>query len=233
MFSDAELASFAKRPYWQLKRIIDFAGAAALVIITAPIMLLVAIAVAIDVGAPVTFWQQRPGRGGHPIHLTKFRTMAAAHDSHGRRIPDDKRISAIGRFLRRTRLDELPQLLSILSGDMSFVGPRPLLPIDQPPEYAARLLVRPGLTGWAQVNGGRDVSAPDKAALDVWYARNASFWLDVLVILRTIPMVLRGERKNDFYIQKAWHELKLAGIYRAPASASGVVVPLNTGTKAA
>ena len=219
-------------PIWRVKRMIDFLGAAALLIFAAPVMVVVAALVALDVGTPVTFWQQRPGRGGYPIHLNKFRTMAAAHDSHGRRIPDSQRLSAIGRFLRHTRLDELPQLVSILTGEMSFVGPRPLLPVDQPPEFAARLLVRPGLTGWAQVNGGRDVSAADKAALDVWYARNASFWLDLRIALRTIPMVIFGERKNETDIEKAWLELKRAGIYRAHGK-PGVVVPIDAGTRAA
>lgn len=211
-YSSEEIASLYARPYWRIKRLVDFAVAAVLLVLAAPVMALVAIAVAIDVGTPVTFWQQRPGRGGRPIHLYKFRTMGSAHDSRGRRIPDGQRVSVVGNFLRRTRLDELPQLFSILYGDMSFVGPRPLLPVDQPADYAARLLVPPGLTGWAQVNGGRDVSAADKAALDVWYAQNASFLLDLRICLRTIPMILFGERISRIDIQRAWRELQEAGI---------------------
>lgn len=206
------IALLYARPYWRVKRVIDFTVAFILVLLTAPLMALVAIAVAIDVGVPLTFWQQRPGRGGKPIHLYKFRTMGSAHDSRGRRIPDHMRVSVIGTFLRRTRLDELPQLFSILTGDMSFVGPRPLLPIDQSPEYAARLLVPPGLTGWAQVNGGREVSAADKAALDVWYAQNASLLLDMRICLRTIPMIVFGERISREDIQRAWRDLHDAGI---------------------
>jgi lipopolysaccharide/colanic/teichoic acid biosynthesis glycosyltransferase len=211
-YSPEEIASLYARPYWRIKRLADFAIAAILLVLAAPVMALVAIAVAIDVGIPVTFWQQRPGRGGRPIHLYKFRTMGSAHDSRGRRIPDSERVSAAGNFLRRTRLDELPQLFSILYGDMSFVGPRPLLPIDQSPGYAARLLVPPGLTGWAQVNGGRDVSAADKAALDVWYAQHASFLLDLRICLRTIPMIVFGERISRIDIQRAWRDLQDAGI---------------------
>jgi lipopolysaccharide/colanic/teichoic acid biosynthesis glycosyltransferase len=152
-------------------------SSAGVLIVLAPFMLFVAILAAIDVGLPVTFWEQRPSLNGRRFKLCKFYTMAATLDASGQRVPDDERTSGVGRFLRRTRLDELPQLFNILSGDMSFVGPRPLLPIDQPAAYAARLLVRPGLTGCAQVKGGREISAADKAALDVWYVRNASLAL--------------------------------------------------------
>ena len=152
-------------------------SSAGVLIVLAPFMLFVAILAAIDVGLPVTFWEQRPSLNGRRFKLCKFYTMAATLDASGQRVPDDERTSGVGRFLRRTRLDELPQLFNILSGDMSFVGPRPLLPIDQPAAYAARLLVRPGLTGCAQVKDGREISAADKAALDVWYVRNASLAL--------------------------------------------------------
>jgi lipopolysaccharide/colanic/teichoic acid biosynthesis glycosyltransferase len=172
----------------------------------------VAALVAIDVGLPVAFWQQRPGLGGRPFRLYKLRTMAAPHDALGRRVPDGERISGVGRLLRRMRLDELPQLLSILMGDMSFVGPRPLLPVDQPAEYSARLLVRPGLTGWAQVRGGREISAADKAALDVWYVQKASLVLDIKIVLATVPMLFFGERANPAAIRRAWRDLCEAGI---------------------
>lgn len=222
-YSAEEIASLYARPYWRFKRVVDFVFAALLLVMAAPVMALVAIAVAIDVGLPVTFWQQRPGRGGKPIHLYKFRTMGSAHDGRGRRIPDGQRLSPIGNFFRRTRLDELPQLFSILSGDMSFVGPRPLLPVDQPANYAARLLVPPGLTGWAQVNGGRDVSAADKAALDVWYAQNASFLLDLRICARTIPMIVFGERISRIDIQRAWRDLHTAGICSSDHGSGSVV----------
>jgi len=210
--SGREIRALNTGIYWRLKRYIDVAVSAGMIVATLPLMLVVGLLVAIDVGFPVMFWQQRPGRGGMPIRLYKFRTMASAHDAHGRRICDAQRMSVIGHFLRRTRLDELPQLFSILSGDMSFVGPRPLLPIDQAPEFAARLLVRPGLTGWAQVNGGREVPATDKAAMDIWYVCNASFVLDLKILLRTLPMVLFGDRTRDHDIQSAWRDLSASGI---------------------
>ena len=121
----------------------------------------------------------------------------------GRRLPDTHRVSNIGRFMRRTRLDELPQLINIIRGDMSFVGPRPLLPQDQPKASAARLLVRPGLTGWAQIVGGRDIPPEDKAALDLWYVRNASLLLDLRIFARTIPIILFGERISQSLIERA------------------------------
>ncbi len=214
-FSADELAALMQSPHWRVKRVVDVVGAASLLIILSPLALAAAVLVAIDVGWPLTFWQQRPGLDGRPFKLYKLRTMAAAHDAHGRRVPDELRVSAIGRFSRRMRLDELPQLLNILCGEMSFVGPRPLLPIDQPAAYAARLLVRPGLTGWAQVNGGREISAADKAALDVWYVRNASLALDIEIILRTMSIVILGERVDAAAIRRAWRELQQAGIYRA------------------
>lgn len=211
-FSDADIEKIERRPYWKLKRAIDFVAAAVVIFLTLPIMVLVALLAAIDVGSPVLFAQQRPGRYGMPFRVYKFRTMAAAHDRQGHRVPDSARTSMIGSFLRRSRCDELPQLFSILAGDMSFVGPRPLLPIDQPPEFAARLLVTPGLTGWAQVNGGRDVTAADKAALDVWYVQNASLMLDLRIMLLTVPMVMFGERISRIDIQRAWRDLYRSGV---------------------
>lgn len=216
-FSDTQLSALASRPYWRGKRILDATLALALLILFAPVMVLVALLVAIDVGLPIVFWQQRPGLGGQPYKLFKFRTMAEAHTARGWRIPDAKRTSRIGRALRRARLDELPQLVHILLGEMSFVGPRPLLPVDQPAAYAARLLVRPGLTGWAQVMGGREISASDKAALDVWYVQNASFALDLQILLRTLRMVILGERVNAAAIQRAWQGLELAGVCQGVA----------------
>ena len=129
--------------------------------------------------------------------------MRAAHDARGDRIPDQLRCSKIGHFLRQTRLDELPQLYNILVGEMSFVGPRPLLPIDQPENKDLRLVVRPGLTGWAQVNGGRDISPEDKAVLDVWYIRQASFWLDIKIVLRTVIGMVLGDRANGEVVRAA------------------------------
>ncbi|MGE0055212.1 MAG: sugar transferase [Hyphomicrobium sp.] len=209
------LRAMAQRPYWRFKRSVDFVSALVLLIILSPIFLIASVVVALDVGLPITFWQQRPGLGGHPFPLFKFRTMLGAHDERGQLVPDDQRVSRIGRFLRKTRIDELPQLINILAGEMSFIGPRPLLPVDQPTGYESRLIVRPGLTGWAQVSGGRDIPPADKAALDIWYAHNASLALDIRILLRTVAMVIFGEQKHTGDIEQAWLELKRAGIARS------------------
>jgi lipopolysaccharide/colanic/teichoic acid biosynthesis glycosyltransferase len=224
--SDEELQSIAWRPYWLVKRAADAMTAAFLLIVLSPLIAIAAAIVLLDVGRPIVFWQERPGAAGRPFRLVKFRTMAnaaAPHDgmlSDSERIKsDDKRSSRIGRILRATRLDELPQLWNILVGEMSFIGPRPLLPADQDSGYAARLLVRPGLTGWAQVKGGRSISAADKAALDVWYLQNASFALDVAIIRETIRVVTRGEYVDRDAIRQAWADLRRSGIC-APVIAS-------------
>jgi lipopolysaccharide/colanic/teichoic acid biosynthesis glycosyltransferase len=196
--------------YNQVKRAIDVAASAVAVILLAPLFLLVGLLAAADVGLPVVFWQQRPGLHGRPFRLYKFRTMGAAHDAKGQRKSDGERVSAVGNFLRRTRLDELPQLFNILKGDMSFVGPRPLLPVDQPIDCAARLVVRPGLTGWAQIKGGREISASNKAELDAWYVRNMSLALDLEIILGTVPMLIFGERVPDSAVGHAWRDLKIS-----------------------
>ena len=213
--SARELALLAARPYWRVKRALDSFAAFALLVACTPLMLLTALAVAANMGFPVVFWQQRPGLGGRPFRLYKFRTMRAAHSARGRRLTDAERTPVIGRLLRRLRMDELPQLFNILRGDMSFVGPRPLLLRDQSAAYRARLLVRPGLTGWAQAVGGRDISSEDKAALDVWYVRNASIALDTEIALRTIPIVLFGERISTPLIERAWSDLREFGVLRS------------------
>jgi len=205
-----------QRSYWRIKRALDIALALGLIVPLAPVLGALACLVAVDVGWPVIFWQQRPGRFGRPFRLYKFRTMAAAHDSSGVALPEERRLSFTGRLLRRLRLDELPQLFNILCGDMSFVGPRPLLPVDQPTAYAARLMAPPGLTGWAQVTGGREISPADKAALDVWYIQNASFTLDLKILAATVPMVLFGERVDHMRVRRAWRELGERGIWIEP-----------------
>ena len=232
-FRAAELEQMAQRPYLRAKRLLDLTLAALMVPLALPLIVLIAAVVALDVGTPLIFWQQRPGARGRPFRLYKFRTMASAHDDHGRRVPDRERSSALGEFLRRTRLDELPQLYNIIVGDMSFVGPRPLLPIDQAvPCVAARLLVRPGLTGWAQVVGGRQISAPDKAAIDIWYVANATLLLDLKILIRTIPIVLFGERVDAEAAQLALRPEKL-GIVRASAieATSAPVALVNADTQ--
>jgi lipopolysaccharide/colanic/teichoic acid biosynthesis glycosyltransferase len=191
------------------KRIVDVFGAVLLILTLAPAAVLVAFIVALDIGFPIIFWQQRPGLHGRPFRLYKFRTMRSAHDQCKKRIPDDERSSAIGQLIRRTRLDELPQLYNVLIGDMSLIGPRPLLPRDQSPEYAARLCVPPGITGWAQVNGGRIIPSSDKFILDIWYAQNASFVLDLKIVLRTLTLVLFGDRQNAEAVNQARGDLGL------------------------
>lgn len=209
-----ELKMIAQRRYWTFKRLIDCLGALVLLLICSPLMAIATVLVAASVGSPVLFWQQRPGLGGRPFRLYKFRTMRAGHASDGRRLSDKERVSQIGSLMRRLRLDELPQLFNILRGDMCFIGPRPLLPCDQSDAYRARLLVRPGLTGWAQVIGGRDISPEDKAALDVWYVRNASMALDLEIAARTIPIVVLGERISRPLIDRAWRDLSEGGVLK-------------------
>ena len=163
----------------------------------APLFAVIALLIAIDLGLPVVFWQSRPGRYGRPFKLYKFRTMRGPHDEQGNRIPDQHRVSKLGALLRLTRLDELPQLYNILVGEMSFVGPRPLLITDHEPGTHDRLLVRPGLTGWAQVNGGRKLAPEDKAALDIWYVAHLSLILDFRIVLRTLLLLYSGEQINQ------------------------------------
>lgn len=204
--SDA-LTTSLHQPMWRAKRVIDAAAAITLLVLLAPLFLLLIAVVALTIGVPTIFWQDRPGAGGKRFKLYKFRTMGKAHDRNGERIPDEMRLNAVGRFLRASHLDELPQLWNILIGEMSFVGPRPLLHVDQPSVYSARIMVRPGLTGWAQVTGGRQVSAIEKAALDVWYVKNASAKLDLEILLRTIPIALLGERIDLAAIKRACYDL--------------------------
>lgn len=207
-------ASSTKRSFWPCKRLTDFCLALFLLLMLSPIIALLALLVLLDVGRPIIFWQMRPGRFGQPFRLYKLRTMKSSRDQHGRRLTDKERVSIVGSFLRRSRLDELPQLLNIMLGEMSFVGPRPLLPIDQPAGFDTRLAVRPGLTGWAQVQSVRNIAAADKAALDIWYIHNASVLLDLWIVIKTIPILLLGERTNHKAIARSWHELEKVGICR-------------------
>lgn len=225
----------SRRGYAHAKRMLDVASGVCLILVLWPALSLVALMVAIDVGFPLVFWQQRPGRHGRPFKLYKFRTMRAAHDAQGNRIPDGLRSSSIGRFLRRSRLDELPQLYNILVGEMSFVGPRPLLAVDQPQERTTRLLARPGLTGWAQINGGREISSKDKAALDIWYVIHASLWLDITILLRTIAIVFSGDRVNRLAVNAAHaklEEMRITPPVEAACSASIKAEPLAAGRAA-
>ncbi len=196
-----------KNKYLNYKRFADIVFSLCMILCFSPIIFFVGLLVLLDQGHPITFWQLRPGKNGQTFRLYKFKTMSSGLDRHGNRLPDRERTSMVGHFLRRSRLDELPQLYNILIGQMSFVGPRPLLMVDQPEEAGLRLLVRPGLTGWAQVNGGKSVSKNDKAILDLWYLHNASLWLDLKIVFLTLHMVVFGERLNHSAIEQAYKEL--------------------------
>jgi lipopolysaccharide/colanic/teichoic acid biosynthesis glycosyltransferase len=222
--------------YWRVKRGVDVVLAVIGIILAAPLLIGVAALVLIDVGPPVVFWQQRIGRFGRPLHVYKFRTMSASFNRQGECVPEAARLSALGQMLRRNRLDEIPQLFNILSGGMSFVGPRPLLPIDQPREANARLRVSPGLTGLAQVNGGKLLSPEEKDALDDWYVRNASLWLDLKILARTARVILCGDCRNDGAIAAALaarptklkaNEASTATVLRPTSSVTGAETPTS------
>lgn len=158
-----------------------------------PLQLLLSIAVAVAIGRPIFFYQFRPGLHARPFRLMKFRTMADRRDADGRLLPDADRLSSFGRFLRSTSLDELPELWNVLKGDMSLVGPRPLLMEYLPlytPEQARRHEVRPGITGWAQINGRNAIGWPEKFKLDLWYVDHRSLWLDLRILWRTLLNVV-------------------------------------------
>lgn len=176
-----------------MKRLIDIAGSLFGLLLLSPVMLVAAIAIHRHMGEPVLFVQERPGLRGRPFRMYKFRTMRDAYDRDGVPLADADRITGFGRFLRSTSLDELPGLWSVLKGDMSLVGPRPLL-MEYLPLYslqqARRHEVRPGITGWAQVNGRNALSWDEKFALDLWYVEHRSFILDLKILLLTVRKVL-------------------------------------------
>lgn len=182
-----------------LKRLFDILVAASALLLLAPLLLTLAWLVRRRIGAPVLFRQLRPGLHGRPFELLKFRSMREALDAHGAPLPDAERLTPFGRFLRATSLDELPELWSVLKGDMSLVGPRPLL-MEYLPLYSAeqarRHAVRPGITGWAQVNGRNALSWEEKFRLDVWYVEHRSFRLDLHILLLTLRRVLAREGIN-------------------------------------
>lgn len=176
------------------KRAFDLVATAIGGLITLPIQAVIAVFVRRNLGSPVLFRQQRPGRGGEPFELVKFRTMTDERDDNGELLPDGDRLPAFGRFLRSTSLDELPELWNVLKGDMSLVGPRPLLMSYLPlysPTQARRHEVRPGITGLAQVNGRNAVAWENKFTDDVYYVDNVSFGLDLKILWRTITAVVR------------------------------------------
>lgn len=176
-----------------IKRTFDLLASASALLVLSPVLLGVAYMVRKNLGSPVLFRQVRPGMHGKPFEMIKFRTMLDAVDAQGNVLPDEVRLTPFGRFLRSTSLDELPELWNVLKGDMSLVGPRPLLMEYLPlysPEQARRHEARPGVTGWAQVNGRNAISWEDKFRLDVWYVDNQSLWLDIRIIFLTIKKVV-------------------------------------------
>lgn len=179
-----------------LKRTFDFTTALLALIVISPVVVVLAVLVRLFLGAPVLFTQVRPGLHGKPFTVYKFRTMTDAKDAAGALLPDDVRLTPFGLFLRRSSLDELPQLFNVLKGDVSLVGPRPLLMEYLPlysPEQARRHLARPGITGWAQVNGRNAISWERKFELDVWYVEHQSFLLDMKILFLTVKKVLVKE----------------------------------------
>lgn len=178
------------------KRFFDAILAALALLMLAPVMLVTALLVRRYLGSPVLFSQTRPGFKGKPFQVYKFRTMTDARDSDGNLLPDDVRLTPFGLFLRSSSLDELPQLFNVLKGDIALVGPRPLL-MAYLPLYSARQAlrhdVRPGITGWAQVNGRNAISWEQKFELDVWYVENQSFWLDLKILALTLKKVFVKE----------------------------------------
>lgn len=176
-----------------LKRLFDIFVCVIALFLLSPVMAFVAWKISKKLGSPVLFRQVRPGLNGKPFTMIKFRTMRDAVDKDGNPLPDSERMTPFGNFLRSTSLDELPELWNVLKGDMSLVGPRPLL-MEYLPLYSAeqyrRHEVRPGVTGWAQINGRNAISWEDKFKLDIWYVNKRSFWLDIKILFLTIKKVL-------------------------------------------
>lgn len=179
-----------------MKRLLDLTVAAGALVLLSPILLLLAWLVRRKLGSPVLFRQIRPGLDGQAFDMVKFRTMRDAVDANGSPLPDSERLTSFGKFLRSTSLDELPELWNVLKGEMSLVGPRPLLMEYLPlysPEQARRHDVRPGITGWAQINGRNALSWEEKFRLDVWYVDNCSLWLDLKIVWMTVAKVFKRE----------------------------------------
>lgn len=173
----------------------------------APLLLCIALLLCVLQGRPVLFRQRRCGKDGVPFEMIKFRTMNTARDAEGNLLPDAERVTALGRFLRRTRIDELPEFWNIARGEMALVGPRPLLPETVEALGAAgieRGSVRPGLTGWAQVNGNTLLSLREKLELDLWYVTNRSFKLDLTILVRTAFVMCLGEKINTIQLERAF-----------------------------
>lgn len=179
-----------------MKRFLDLIGSFFLLLLLSPILLILVVLVWLFLGWPVIFSQERPGLHGRLFRLYKFRSMRDLRDANGKLLPDEQRLTRFGRFLRSSSLDELPEFFNVLKGDMSLVGPRPLLVqyLERyTPEQARRHEVRPGITGWAQVNGRNALSWEEKFKLDVWYVDHRTFWLDIKILFMTLAKVFKRE----------------------------------------
>lgn len=170
------------------KRLFDILFSLGWLLLFSPLLLVVAVLVRVKLGSPILFWHERPGKDGRPFRMVKFRSMTDARDAAGKLLPDNDRLTPFGRFLRASTLDEFPEMWNVLRGEMSVVGPRPLM-MSYLPRYNAfqrrRMEVKPGVTGWAQINGRNAIDWDQKFALDVWYVDNRSMWLDLRIIYRT------------------------------------------------
>lgn len=184
----------------QLKRIFDIVASSMFLVALSPLLFIIALLIRKKMGEPVLFRQQRPGLHGQPFWLLKFRTMTDVRDNTGILLPDADRLTRFGRFLRSTSLDELPEFFNVLKGDMSFVGPRPLLMqyLDRyTPEQARRHEMKPGITGWAQIHGRNALMWEEKFKLDVWYVDHWCLWLDIKILIITLWKILRREGINQ------------------------------------
>lgn len=183
-----------------MKRLFDFTAASVGILVVSPIIVGTAIVVKKKIGSPIIFKQTRPGQFGKPFYVYKFRTMTNETDNNGNLLPDSDRLTDTGKFLRKYSLDELPQLINVIKGDISLVGPRPLL-MEYNELYNAeqrrRLDVKPGITGWAQVNGRNALSWEEKFDLDIWYVENQSFLLDMYILYLTLYKVVKPEGINN------------------------------------
>ena len=179
-----------------LKRLFDLLVSFCMLVLLWPVLLATSLVIYFKLGAPIIFTQQRPGCKGRSFYIYKFRTMTDKRDSEGKLLPDEIRLTSLGKWMRKLSLDEIPQLLNVVKGELSLVGPRPLLMEYLPlysPEQARRHDVKPGITGWAQVNGRNAISWEEKFKLDVWYVDHQSFWLDLKILWMTAMKVVKSE----------------------------------------
>lgn len=209
MSSAAVAQGIVPARYFRWKRLFETLLASLIILGATPLWLAGGALALLDVGAPLLFWQRRIGMAGHPFQLYKIRTLRFPVDRAGQLLSDQERVSWIGRLLRQARIDELPQLLSVLVGDMALIGPRPLLPEDQPADPSVRLMVRPGITGWAQVNGGSLLEPEEKEVLDAWYVCHASPWLDLRILGMTVRSLVFGDRRSERALKEAHRQRQI------------------------